>query len=133
MESHGDVGPAMEAVGYAPSVARTPAVLTKSNGWQELMRRHLPDSALAKRHRELLEKQEQISHLEKDINTGQIKTTFIDVPDTQAVSKALDMAYKLKGAYAPEKSVNVNIDTEPSDRVKDLAKKLNDAFYEKGQ
>ena len=35
--------------------------------------------------------------------------------DTQAISKGLDMAYKLKGSYAAEKKVNLNVDYEISD------------------
>ncbi len=45
--------------------------------------------------------------------------------DNMARDKALDKAYKIKGKYAPEKHVSVNITVDASDRVKDLAKKLN--------
>lgn len=42
-------------------------------------------------------------------------------------AKYLDMAYKRRGLYAAEKSVNLNIDTtqEPTDRIKELAKRMN--------
>lgn len=47
--------------------------------------------------------------------------------DIQAVSKGLDMAYKLKGSYAPEKSVNLNIthSTENRDKMTALAKEIS--------
>lgn len=45
--------------------------------------------------------------------------------DARARKDALDMAYKLRGAYAPEKTLNVNIELEPSDDIKALADKLN--------
>lgn len=47
--------------------------------------------------------------------------------DNKAVKDALDMAYKLRGDYAPEKRVNTNLNVtvEPNQRIKDLAKKLN--------
>lgn len=47
------------------------------------------------------------------------------VADNKARKDALDMAYKLKGNYAPEKSVNVNIEVEASDTIKELTAKLN--------
>lgn len=88
MESNGKkpMGEIMEEVGYAPSTVNTPNVLTASKGWKELMEQYLPDDKLARKHDELLEHEE-----------GNIQT------------KALDMAYKLKGAYAPEKSISVNL------------------------
>lgn len=41
--------------------------------------------------------------------------------------KYLDTAYKLKGSYAPDKHVTVNITAEPSDRIKQIANELNNA------
>lgn len=67
------------------------------------MEKHLPDSVLAKKHREMLNKTEKIvvsdgnqlgSHIE---DTGQ--------PHTD-VTRALDMAYKLKGTYKDEGNMN---------------------------
>jgi len=46
--------------------------------------------------------------------------------DNRAVKDALDMAYKLKGKYAAEKSININIDATPNPRLQGLATKLND-------
>lgn len=57
----------------------------------------LPDDLLEERHLELLNKRE-ITIIEKD---GEKE--IIDQPETQAVSKALDMAYKIKGSYVPDK------------------------------
>ena len=52
----------------------------------------LPDELLSTRHLELLNKREVVKMFNGE---GQI----IDQPDTQAVSKGLDMAYKIKGSY----------------------------------
>ena len=52
-----------------------------------------------------------------------------DEIDVQAVSKGLDLAYKLKGSYAPEKSasLNMNIDTKfTQDEQSALLALLND-------
>lgn len=93
-ENGGNVSKAMEAVGYSKMTAKTPQKLTNSKGWQELMKKHFPDSKLAALHKKLLEKKEVIvvsdgakegSHIEY---TGQ--------PHTDAL-KALETAYKIKG------------------------------------
>lgn len=55
------------------------------------------------------------------------KLAFYAIPDGKALSKALDIWAKISGNYAPTKSVNINLNqkVEPSDKVKDLAKRLN--------
>jgi hypothetical protein len=57
------------------------------------------------------------------------KYAFYSIDDAQAISKAIDMGYKLKGSYAPEKSVNVNVNADiiPTERLKALADKIRDA------
>jgi hypothetical protein len=55
---------------------------------QALLAERIKDDLLAKKHVALLEKMDN---------------QFPDQIDVQAVSKGLDMGYKLKGAYAPEK------------------------------
>ena len=88
---------AMKIAKYADTTASTTGKLTNTKGWQELMNQHLPDSALAKKHRELLNKKEVLSiHQGKDSHLE-----FTEQPHSD-VSKALDMAYKLKGRYAKE-------------------------------
>ena len=62
----------------------------------------LPDDLLTERHLELLNKREVIKMF-----NGEGKV--IDQPETQAVSKGLDMAYKIRGSYAPEKHLNVTL------------------------
>ena len=62
----------------------------------------LPDDLLAERHLELLNKREVVKMF-----NGEGKV--IDQPDTQAVSKGLEMAYKIKGSYAAEKSIVAHI------------------------
>lgn len=40
------------------------------------------------------------------------KLAFYSIPDVQAKKAALDMAYKLKGSYAPEKSISMNLSAD---------------------
>ncbi len=71
----------------------------------------LSDELLSEKHLALLNKVD--------------KEGEVDVP---AVSKGLDMAYKIKGSYAPEKSVNVNVEVEASPVIKELTDKLNEVY-----
>lgn len=106
MENGGNITQAMRAAGYRKSTTNNPDILTRSDGWAELVEEHLPDSALAKRHREVL-----------------------DGPDVTGVTKALDMAYKLKGAYAPERSIvaNVEVNTQAKEKAREAIRGLLDS------
>lgn len=44
----------------------------------------------------------------------------IELPDYAVRHKYLDTAYKLRGSYAPDKHVTLNIEAEPSEKVKEL-------------
>jgi hypothetical protein len=78
----------------------------------------LPDDLLARRHLELLNKREVIRTPDGD--------ELSDQPDTQAVKAALDMAYKLKGSYAPEKHAHghFTISDEHREKAKTAIKQI---------
>lgn len=99
------VGEAMVKAGYSQNSAINPKNLTDSDGYKELMKKYLPDDLLAKKHLELLNKQEVIA--KNNNTTGQIDIIPTGQMDVTAVAKALDMAYKIKGSYADPK-VNMN-------------------------
>lgn len=90
---------------------------------QKALEEALPDDFLHKIHLEGLFATKGIYRQTDDYTWTKID----EVPDTPVIAKYLDMAYKLKGSYAPEKktNLNVNVDVEPSDKVKELTKKLN--------
>lgn len=70
----------------------------------------IPDDLLEQKHLALLHK------LDKE---GEI--------DVQAVTKGLDMGYKLKGAYAPEKTVNLDINVDITDpKARELAEEYEE-------
>jgi len=48
--------------------------------------------------------------------------------DNKARKEALDMAYKLKGKYAPEKRLNLNLGVEPTKELLEAAEILNAHF-----
>ena len=101
VENGGNVSKTMVEVGYSENTAKTPQKLTESKGWAELMEEYLPDRLLGEKHRELLNKKEV--RLKNNVSEGTVETIETGEIDAQAVSKGLEMAYKLKGRYAPEK------------------------------
>lgn len=121
MENHGNVFKTMLEVGYDPTTAKNPKNLTKSKGWKELMGEQIPDGLLVEKHRELLT-------VPKIIRTRKIGDDFEETEeatDVQALKAGLDMAYKLKGFYAPEKHTVDVKDVTPTPKLKKLADDLN--------
>lgn len=125
MENHGNVSKSMREVGYPETTAKNPKNLTESKAWLEIMEESLPDTKLVERHRELLDKRETI--IVRDGKESRVEIT--DQPHSD-VKGALDMAYKLKGAYAPEKSQSINLDVK-IDATDPKAKALAEEYEEK--
>lgn len=98
LENHGNLGKAMLKAGYDKTTAKNPKNLTDSKGWQELMEEYLPDTLLAKKHKELLTV--PIKH--RTYIKGDL-TEETEELDSNAVKAGLDMGYKLKGKYSAEK------------------------------
>jgi len=96
VENGGNVSKGMIDANYSPNTAHTPQKLTESKAWDDLMEEYLPDKDLAQVHQELLNKREK-SIIEHKGDNGSEIYEVLDQPETQAASKALDMAYKLKG------------------------------------
>lgn len=120
LENNGNVSKSMLEAGYAPSVAKNPHLLTKSDGWQELVAKYMPDDVVAKKHKQLLNKTEKIV-----VGVGKGYSQIEDTGQPHSdVARALDMAYKLKGSYAAEKSVVVNVDVLTL--KSEIEKQLND-------
>lgn len=142
VERGGNVSKSMREAGYSPKTAKNPKKLTESKAWEELMEQNLPDKDLAKAHKRLMNSN-RIDHMVFPLNItdNEIKELMASVncivkkfmhsetqthiwfwsPDNKARKDALDMAYKLKGKYAPEKhQVEVQ---EITQEEKDLANK----------
>lgn len=86
VENGGNMSKAMRDAGYSANTAKTPQKLTESKAWTELVEEFLPDSLLTEKHLGLLNAVKE---------NGEI--------DTSAVKAGLEMAYKIKGRFAPEK------------------------------
>lgn len=85
---------------------------------QEAIAERLPMALLEQRHLELLNKRELVLIGGIQVDNG---------PDVQAVSKALDMAYKIRGAYAPEKSLNLTVNATTPELL-DKSKAFDDWY-----
>lgn len=93
---------------------------------QKAIADRIPDDLLQEKHLALLNKEEVIT--KNNVTTGEIDVIPTGQIDVQAVSKGLDMAYKLKGAYAPEKHTNLNLNVELKPEELDrLTKLLNES------
>lgn len=79
---------AMEEVGYSPSTASATGKLTNSDGWRELLEKHIPDKKLAK----VLDE-----GLEADRSFGE--NTY---PDYAVRHKYLETGLKLKNRFPKE-------------------------------
>ena len=70
----------------------------------------IPDSLVIEKHIALLNKTDEDGNI-----------------DTNAVKAGVDMSYKLKGAYAPEKSINLNVEANITDpKARELAEKYEE-------
>jgi len=149
LENGGRVSKAMKKAGYSDAMARNPQKLTEANGWKELMQAYLPDESLARKHQELLNNRaidhmvfpvamtdgeitdmvESIGCRVKKIKHGKtVNHVWFFTIDAQSAGKALDMAYKLKGLYAAEKTANVNLNLNADIQLDPKAYELRDRY-----
>lgn len=105
---------ALKRAGYSDSMAMT-AAPTRTKSWAYLMEKYLPDRNLARVHKQLLNKKE-IHIIRKDENGKEIYEE-LKTPDTQAATKALEMAYKLKRRYGDDITQGVAIQVVVPDAV----------------
>lgn len=94
---------AMKQAGYSDSTAQRTNKLTATKGWQELMDTYLPDEELAAKHR-----------------------AFLNSEREEIGVKALDMAYKARGNYAPDKTLNLNVEITNDRAIDELADRLEE-------
>lgn len=153
VETRGSVSAAMREAGYSEKSAKNPSNLTNSKAWEEYMEKFLSDADLAKKHHQLLnatsierinfnkrETDEDIEaivekmpgyellHIVRDEESSSYSSVYayVKAPDNMAQDKALDKAYKLKGSYAPEKSITAtfNLNDEQRNKAKSAIKNI---------
>ena len=84
----------------------------------------LSDDLIKEKHLALLNKQEVI--VRNNVTTGQLEVIPTGQIDVQAVKAGLDMAFKVRGDYAPIKTANINLNYEQRQKAKsDIEDYLN--------
>ena len=118
-----NLGKAIRRTGvYSEGVAKRVNMITKSKSWQLIMQEYMPEEHLALRHSELLDKRDWRRVEEVDPETGESTTHYLDEgPETNAVSKGLELAYRLRGSFskeevAPPSTVMYNLFYKPEVR-----------------
>lgn len=92
---------------------------------QKLIEEKLPDDVLFEIHREGLYASKPFFNEDGE--------KIAEEADYSVRHKYLDTAYKLKGAYAPDKHVNVNLDVESADpALEEITNQLNELLKRTG-
>lgn len=141
--------------GYSEQVAKAPVSMLKSKAWTELVQELLPDTMLAEKHNELLNARvlkvmkvrELVEEGYEDEDGNVVADRYETVqkvvdlgPDTNAVAKGLELAYKVKGMFnkgaggegdRPPNSTIYNLFYKPEirDSVKQLEAALKKQLY----
>ena len=90
------VSGAMRKAGYSAKTAKVPSKLTGSKSFQQLLDEYLPQDKIAAAHAALVEA-EDVVFIPRGKNIIEKRR-----PDNAARNKAVEMAYKLRGNFAPE-------------------------------
>ncbi len=93
--------------------------LQRTDTWQALVNKYLPDSLLAKKHQELLNK-EKI--LYKENKKGDIEAVHTGEIDTQAVKAGLDLGYRIKGKNQDTLTIKKTIEDMSDEELSRLIK-----------
>lgn len=113
IENHGfGIGKAMIEEGYSPNTAKKPQNVTESKSWEMLLDEYIPEDLVLKTHKEAFEANRTVSA--RSMKTADETTDdFIDVPDWQTRTKAVELGYKVRGKLINKfEGVVKNIDSE---------------------
>lgn len=117
------LGKIMVEEGYDETTAKKPMNMKKTKTWQELMDSYIPDTLVAKTHKELFSAA-MLDHfvfpvnmddklikatiesikgckLQKIVHGEKAKHAYYWIPNTKARKDAVDLAYKIRGRFAP--------------------------------
>lgn len=132
----GNMADAMRKAGYSEEYANNPQKMKRTKTFQELLDQYLPEKKVVQAHRDLLQAAKidhatfplsmsdaEIKEVIESIKGCQIKKfkhgetathVWYWVADNKARQSAIEMVYKLRGNFAPEKVIQV-------DPVKDMS------------
>lgn len=93
------LGKAIRKTGvYSEGLAQRVGQITKTKSWQLIMQEYMPEEHLALRHSELLDKREYRTIKNNDGTVEEVDSG----PETAAVTKGLELAYRLRGSFQKE-------------------------------
>lgn len=90
------VGSAMIKAGYSPETAKSPSRIVRSEPFQAFFQNKISRQMVVRAHKKLLNAKTRVRTYQK----GELKTEYIQ-EDTLGISKGVDLAYKVMGAFAP--------------------------------
>jgi len=102
---------AMIETDYQTVLRESPGAVSQTDAWKLVMEKYLPDNKLLSRHEDLLNKNDKDGR-----------------PDTQAVGKALELAYKIKGKLVDKVDLTTNGKELPATIVFNFSKKEEDVI-----
>lgn len=116
---------AMRAAGYSESMANNPQKLTRSVSWKEMIGEKLSDELLVNRLLVLINaKKTERTHK----SDGKVIVT--EREDCVAISRGLDMAFKIKGKYFAEKELLVDpLENMSMEEIDKEIKELESSIY----
>lgn len=121
------IGRILKESGYSESVCKNPDQVTESKGFKSLLDQYLPEELVNKTHSELLQAARLDDYkMDSNLSDKEIEaiveavpgckvrrilrvkgsptvTVYFWTPDGQTRKSAVEMAYKLRGSFAPEK------------------------------
>src|SRR3990167_9881894 len=100
---------AMKEVGYSESTAKRTNKLTNTDGWQELLQKHIPDNKLSKVLDEGLEAGKKV--FKNNNATKQVEEVGYE-PDYAVKHKYLETALELKNKFPDDKPDDSNKDVK---------------------
>lgn len=101
-------GEIVESSGYGPSMKKNPQVVINSQGVKEAL--------------------EEYGFTEDNAKKVVAKILLNDDTEPNARLKAADQVFKVHGSYAAEKHVNLNVEVEASEEIKEIAQKVNELY-----
>lgn len=117
----------LKEAGYSESVTRHPDNVTEGKGFKSLLDQYLPEELVNQTHRQLLQAarlddyrvdakltDKEIEQIVEEVPGCKVRkilrvkgeptvVVYFWTPDGQTRKAAVEMAYKLRGSYAPEK------------------------------
>jgi hypothetical protein len=107
LENGGNVSEAMREKKYKETTINNPINVTGTKSWEMLLDEYIPESLIAKTHKEAFEANRTISVVSGKQASGGT-TDFVDVPDWQTRMKATELGYKIRGKLTDKSEIKIS-------------------------